>query len=380
MTPTETLAAVRRLAPAIAGRAAEIEAERRLPRDLLDDLIGAGAFRVLLPTSHGGAGADLPSAMRIFEALATADASTAWTVMIGSGAWFDLAGLPRATFDALFPPDEDVIIAGALSPSGSIAAADGGYRVQGRWGFVSGCEHATWVWGNCVEGIVDGHPQMRGAVFSPAEIEIEDTWRVVGLRGTGSHHVNVNDVVVPRERTFALFVDEPCLDEPILRVPPPTLYSPCVAAAAIGIAQGALDDIVAIAEQKMPFLADLSLAATPSFQIDLATADTELRAARALLYETAESTWATAVTGGEPLTLDQRARVRATAVWATERATDVVGTAYRSGGSSSIYDDSPLQRRLRDIHAITQHFLVKHDTLTTAGAILAGQDPQVMVF
>ena len=76
----------------------------------------------------------------------------------------------------------------------------------------------------------------------------------------------------------------------------------------------------------------------------------------------------------------ERARIRAAAVWATERAAAVVDMAYRSGGGTSLYADCPLQRRLRDIHALTQHFLVKRDTLTTAGAILAGQDVDVMVF
>ncbi len=85
-------------------------------------------------------------------------------------------------------------------------------------------------------------------------------------------------------------------------------------------------------------------------------------------------------TEGSPLTLDQRARIRATAVWATERAAAVTAMAYRWGGGTSIYADCPLQRRLRDIDALAQHFLVKRDTLTTAGAILAGEDVDVMVF
>jgi alkylation response protein AidB-like acyl-CoA dehydrogenase len=86
-----------------------------------------------------------------------------------------------------------------------------------------------------------------------------------------------------------------------------------------------------------------------------------------------------AVEGAEP-TLEDRARVRATAVWATERAVSVVDTAYRAGGGSSLYLDNPLQRRLRDIHALTQHFIVRPDTMTTAGAILAGNEPELMIF
>ena len=220
-TPQGVLDAARRLAPSIAARADEIEAGRRVPRDLLDELIAARVFRVLRPATHGGIGADLPGAMRVYEALARADASVGWTVMIGSGSWCDLASLPRATFDELFSDAPDVITAGVFSPTGSIAADDDGYRVTGRWSFASGCEHADWIYGNCVEAVVDGVPQLRIAVFSPDQVVIEDTWTVSGLCGTGSHHFHVDSVVVPVERTLDPMADAPSLDAPILRVPIP---------------------------------------------------------------------------------------------------------------------------------------------------------------
>ena len=381
LPPTTTQAvrdATRALAPTIAARAVDIEAARRLPRDLLDQLIGAGCFRLLRPTSHHGLGADLPTAIRVFESLAGADASVAWTVMIGGGSWIDLATLPRATFDELFAAP-DVITAGVFNPTGSATPAPGGYRVTGRWSFASGCEHADWLYGNCVEGVVDGVPQMRMVALRPDEVTIEDTWTVSGLCGTGSHHFRVDDVVVPAERTCRPMADPPCVDEPIVRIPAPTLISPVIAGVALGVAQAALDDILAIAAAKVPLLAGAPLATNPHFQYELATADTELRAARALLYDTAESVWASAVDEA-PFTMEQRARVRAAAVWTTARCSAVVETAYRAGGGGSLYADCPLQRRLRDVHAITQHFLVRRDTLTTAGAVLAGQDVDVPVF
>ncbi|HUP72784.1 MAG TPA: acyl-CoA dehydrogenase family protein [Acidimicrobiales bacterium] len=379
LTPQGVLDAARALGPTIADRAREIEAARRVPVDLLDQLIDAGCFRILLPTTHHGVGADLPAAMRVFESLAHADASVGWTVMIGAGAWCDLAGLSRAAFDALFDGDHDTIVAGAFNPTGSIEAVDGAYRVTGRWSFASGCQHATWIFGNCVEGIVDGVPRLRGVVFSREQVTIEDTWNVSGLAGTGSHHFNVDGVVVPAERTFKPLADEPCLDAPIVRIPPPAAFSLAIASVALGIAQGALDDIVALARAKVPLLAHAPLAANAQFHFELANADTTLRAARALIYETATATWAGAV-DGTPLTLEERARIRAAGVWAVEQAAAVVTTAYRAGGGTSLYADCPLQRRLRDINAVTQHFLVKRDTLSTAGAILAGQDVEVMVF
>lgn len=373
-----TLDRVRELAPTLAGRAAEIEAARRLPLDLVDELAAAGCFRVLLPESHGGFGSDLPAAMQVFEALSRADASVGWTVMIGASAFCDLVGLPRATFDALYAGRDDVIIGGVFNPTGSATPDSGGYRVNGRWAFASGCQHCTWLYGNCMEE-VDGDHRLRTAVFSPDQVEIEDTWTVSGLRGTGSHHFRAEDATVPAERTFLMLEEEPHLDEPVARIPQPSLYALEIASVAIGTAQGALDDILAIATEKVPLLASATLAGNPLFQFQLATADTGLRAARALVYETADEVWRSALDGA-PLTPEERARIRAAAAWATSQAAGVVDDAYRAGGGSAVYADNPLQRRLRDVHAITQHFLVKPDTLTTAGAVFAGQDVDLTVF
>ena len=377
-TPRDVLHAAGELASTIADRAAEIEAARRVPPDLLEQLVHAGCFRLLMPGGHGGLGADVVTGMRLFQSLARADTSVAWTVMIGGSSWCDLTGLPRGTFDAIFSRS-DVITAGVINPTGSITACEGGYRVTGRWSFASGCEHADLLFGNCVEDTGQAEPQLRVAVFAPDQVVIEDTWTTSGLRGTGSHHFRADGVVVPAARTFLPLADEPCLDEPLVRIPPPALYSLEIAAVALGIAEGALDDILALAGAKVPLFAAAALAANPTFQLELARADTDLRAAHALLYEAAETAWATA-TDRTDFTLEQRARLRAAAVWATERAAEVVDTAYRSGGGGALYAESPLQRRFRDVHALTQHFLVKRDTLSTVGAILAGQDINVMVF
>jgi alkylation response protein AidB-like acyl-CoA dehydrogenase len=377
--PAQVLAAAEQLAPTIADRAPDVEAARRIPPDLLDELLAAGCFRILIPRSHGGAGADLATGMRMNERLARADGSVGWTVMIGAAAWGDLAALPRATFDALFEHGPDILAAGAFNPTGHIVAEDGGYRVNGRWGFASGCEHANWLFGNSVEGVADGMPQLRIAVFTPDEVTIEDTWDVSGLCGTGSHHFRVDDVFVPTDRTFRPFVDHPSIDEPIVRIPPPTVIPLLISSVALGIARGALDDVVALAAEKVPLLSPAPLATDPAFHVDLATADTDLRAARALVYELTHEVWAVATAGGE-LSMDLRARVRAAGAWCAVRSAAVVDSAYRSGGGTSLYADSPLQRRLRDIHALTQHFLVRRNTLATAGAVLAGQDVQVMVF
>ena len=379
MTVETVLHAVRQLAPSIFDRAGEIEAGRRVPPDLLDELRAAGCFRLVRPATHGGLEASIPDAMRPLESLARADASVAWTVMIGAGSWIDLAHLPRETFDALTPPTPTPSPPACSTRPPRSPRSTAGYQVTGRWSFASGCEHADVIFGNGVEGIVDGMPQLRGAVFAPDEVTIEDTWSVSGLCGTGSHHFHVDGAVVPAERTYDPMGGEPCIDALIVHLPPPAVFSLVMASVALGIAQGALDDITVLASDKVPLLSPVALGGNPLFQLDLATADTDLRAARSLLYDEAARVWATAA-AGDPLTMEQRAHGRASAVWAVDRATSVVTTAYRAGGGTSLYSDCPLQRRLRDIHALGQHFIVRRDTLVTAGAILAGQDVQPMVF
>ncbi len=380
LEPVSVLDAVANLLPAVAERASQVEAARRLPHDLLADLTAAGCFRMLLPPSHGGVGADLSTAMQVVEELASADGSVGWTVMIGAAAWIDLAGLPAPSLEALFADGPDVMIAGAFSPSGVAVPVEGGYRVSGRWGFASGSPHAEWLYGNCVEETgAAGPPRLRIALFTLGDAEVEDTWNVIGLRGTGSHHFRVDNVFVPAGRTWALMEDESSVDAPIVRIPPPAMFALNISAAAIGIAKGALADIRALATGKVPLLAGGPLAASPTFHRELATADAQLRAGRALVHECAKGAWATASARSE-FTLEQRARIRAAAAWAVDTAAAVVTSAYRAGGGTSLFVDSPLQRRLRYIHALTQHFLVRPDVLTMAGAVLAGQEIDVPVF
>jgi indole-3-acetate monooxygenase len=375
---TDVLAAVRALAPEIAARAPGIEAARRVPPDLLAQLKDAGCFRLLLPPTHGGVGSDLLGALQVYEELSRADASVAWIVLIGGGAWLDLAGLPRETFDSIFRPGADTIVAGVFNPTGAAVPVDGGYRVNGRWAFASGCEHADWIYGNCVD-TSGGEPALRIAVFRPGDVEIEDTWTVAGLCGTGSHDITAHDVVVPAERTVAVFADPPTVDAPLVALPVVATLALLLGAVPLGIARGALDDVADLAAAKVPLLASAPLAADPLFQYRLAEADVQLRAARALLYEEAAAAWATAV-AGDDITPVHRARLRSAAVQAATTGAAVVDTAYRAGGGSSLYATSPLQRRLRDSRAVTQHFLLKPGTLTTCGAVLAGQPADLTVF
>jgi indole-3-acetate monooxygenase len=376
-TTNEIFDAVRALAPTITARSDEIERERRVPQDLVDDLSAAGCFRILVPRSHGGADLGLTAQMEVCEELARADGSVGWTVMIGCTAPALFGFLPRPTFDAIYADGPDVILAGVLAPTGKATPVDDGFRVSGQWAFASGCHHSHWFLAHCV--VDDGRiPPVRMMVLPPEDIEIKDTWSVSGLCGTGSHDFVADDVFVPVERSFVIG-GEPCLGGPLMRVPVPALPALNCASVALGIARGALDEITELATEKVPLFDKAPLAANPVFQNQLGDADAGLRAARSLLYADAASVWDTAADGGS-FTPEHRARIRATATWATRTATSVVDMAYTAGGGSAIYARSPLQRRLRDIHTLTQQVGVKQDVLTKAGAILAGQETDLTFF
>jgi alkylation response protein AidB-like acyl-CoA dehydrogenase len=369
--PTATLDGIQALLPAIAERIDEIEQGRRIPPDMVAELKSAGCFRSLVPRSHGGDENDLESHMRVLEELARTDGSVGWTVMIGAAAPVLLGMLPTQTFDAIYAAGPDVVVGGTFNPMGSAVPTDGGYKVTGRWTFASGCQHSDWFLAHCI--VDDGRmPPMRMMVVPATDVEILDTWHVSGLRGTGSHDFTISDVFVPDERTFRID-DHSGVDAPVMRVPELSLSTLLFAAVAIGIAQGALDEITAIATAKFPAFAMAPLAANPLFRNHLGAADAELRAARALVYGEASTAWSTACERAE-FTVVQRARFRAATTWAVRAAASVVDVAYTEGGGSSIRDDNPLQRRLRDAHALTQHFAIKPDTFTLAGALLAGQD------
>jgi alkylation response protein AidB-like acyl-CoA dehydrogenase len=376
------LAAVRELAPAIAQRAPAIEDGRRLPLDLVEQLRSIGFFRMILPRRWGGLGIDFPKSVEILAELSAADGSVGWASMIGCETPQLFALLPEATFDAIYADGPDVIVAGAFAPRGVAEAIDGGaggYRVSGRWSFASGCQHARWLFGNCVvtsggqplPGPIPGTPQLRCAVLPAPAWTVHDTWRTAGLRGTGSHDLEIRDAMVAPAWTFDLFGGDPFTREALFGAPL-LQFSTHIGAVALGIAEGALRDLTEFAQtNKTRLYAKSALADSPLFQYRLGHAEADLAAARAVLLARADELWEHARGAGVPRSM--QTPVLQTTAWVVETATRVVDACYTAGGGSALYDSSPLQRRLRDIHTLTQHASVQESVFATAGAERLGR-------
>ncbi|MEZ4292256.1 MAG: acyl-CoA dehydrogenase family protein [Myxococcota bacterium] len=288
----DPMQAAHALAPELRARAEEIEAARRLPRDLSDRFAAAGFYRLLVPEAYGGLERPPREAMEIFEVLARADGASAWCAFIGATSGRVLASLPEATARAVFR-EPTTLVCGAVAPRGRALAAEGGVRVTGRWAWGSGIANADWVLAGCAPGEATDDagtpPRPRLVLVPAAQVEILDTWHVSGLAGTGSTDFALEDVRArvadrrPRRKARGRAA--------ALRVPAAALLGLSLGAIALGLARAAIDELIALAGGKTPQGSSRPLAARAHTQSEVALAEAGVRSARAFYLETIDAAW-----------------------------------------------------------------------------------------
>jgi alkylation response protein AidB-like acyl-CoA dehydrogenase len=362
----------------IRARAEEIERERRVPEDLVDALGRAGCYRLFSPVSQTRQPVAYRDVLHVVETLAEADGSVGWTVSQNALGQVILGYLPTRTLEDIYAAGPDVRIAGAFAPRGRATPNAGGWQVSGQWPFATGCQSAAWVYVQCfvfekrrVPLTVDQMPETRLAVFRADEVEVLDTWDAVGLRGTGSHDIRVNSRSCPDERTCSL-AEADARGDGIQSVPLLQHAGLLVAAVTVGIATGAVQDVVNVAKQgKRPTFSARRLSEDPVFHDRLGQAYMRTRAARALLYS--QAVVVESAMNGVVLPDIDRVGLRATCHHVTALAVDAVDTVYTLARSAAIPHSSPLQRRLRDIHTATQHAWNSSDASQALGARLLSE-------
>jgi len=355
---TSVLDNVRALLPEIAARAEEMEQARAMPRDLAEKLRSAGVFRRYVPRSHGGDEMWPDEGMTVIEELARADASVAWVAAVGSEGPAFYAYLPPDTYDKIFAGGPDIIHSGVINPTGKAVRDKGGYRFSGRWSFASGSNNADYV---CIHGVLDGEqaggaPATRMGVVPAREVNIEDVWHVSGLKGTASNDIVVSDLFIPDEWTGTFAELPQVARHPLDQRPLLARFGSEFAAVAIGIAQAALDDVTDIARNKVPATSRSKLAADPIAQYMVGQLSTDLYMARTLLHQVARDDQASVPFGPPDNTAMVIRRARLTRAAAV--AASVVEGAYSVSGTTGLFESCPLQRRLRDVRAVTQHYML----------------------
>ena len=382
---TDTLDRARALVPRVAELGLEIERERRLPVPLLDALHEAQLFRMLLPRSQGGLETDPVTFLLVIEAIATADASTAWCLGQAGGCAMAAAYLDPPVAQKIFG-DPRAVLAWGPGPKAKALAVEGGYRATGVWSFNSGGHHATWVGAQCPIFEADGSPRLndegqpvlRTLLVPASEVEWSDIWSVVGLRGTASDQFALTDHFVRHDHTITREFQKECREPgPLYRMSSLTCYELGFAGVALGLARISLDVFVDVARNKVPRGMKSPIRDNAVVQSGAAQAEADVCAARAFLLQSAQQIWQEVAQPGGTLTLAHRMTLRMASTHAIHRARDAVDFAYNAAGTTAIFESHPLERRFRDMHTVTQQLQGRGSHFETVGAYLLGGEPDL---
>ena len=379
--PHDVVATALNLVPRIRAMCDELQTARRVPPSLVQALAEAGLFQLHLPGSMGGPELPPLTTFRVIEEISKVDGSVGWCTMIANGACFFASRLRAEVGRELFGQPPDVRIAGSLRPEGKAYPVDGGYRVQGRWDFASGIDHARWLLCTCT--VMDGDasrltpagtPELRYLLVPANVATIADTWSVVGMCGTGSHDFIVDDVFVPTPHTFS-FTEAP--DEAGALYHPRLLLVVAwtdTVGNALGMARGAIDACIELATYRSSTSAPTLLRDRPLVQTRIGEAEAILNAARAYVVDAVGTAWE-AVCAGMPDPGREIAQARLAITHGMHEAVRAVDLVFHAAGTNALYRKYPLERYFRDIHAAVQHAAGLPIHYESAGKVLLGLAP-----
>lgn len=381
------LEAARRLAPLIREHAGAAERNRRLAPEVIRALTDGGFFRLLLPHSLGGLEVDPVTCSLIGETIAGFDSAAGWALQSGNvGAWW-AARLPREGAEEIYARNPSAIEAGAFHPPQQAREAPGGYRVSGRAPLASTIHDAQWLFltAMVMDGdrprMTEGMPHVVGLVLRAGDVEIVDTWRSLGMRGTDSNDVVIHDAFVPASRSFPLvpgFEPGPHHRGPLYRFPVIGGAFFTIAPVPLAVARNAIAEVRELVQRKTAFGFTRPLRERAVVQTALARAEGMLRAARLLYYDTLERAWERTV-AGTPHSIEHKADLLLAAAHATATAAEVADMMHRVGGTAGIYEGNPLERHFRDAQTLRHHGFLSENRFEAVGQVYCGVVPEFMM-
>jgi alkylation response protein AidB-like acyl-CoA dehydrogenase len=380
------VAQARALGPLIREHAAAGEAERRLSSPVVEALLRSRLTVLFLPRSLGGAETDPVTCMRVVEELAMHDAAAAWLIMVANAHAWASSRLPAHVVEEMFSNLDDCVHATTFQPPIEAREAPGGFRLRGRRAFASGCHAARYIGLTAIvmDGagpkMVGGMPQIVAVSIPASKVQIIDTWRGLGMRGTDSNDVAVDDVFVPSDWTFGLSPDY----EPNRHHASPLYRFPMVAAiagvhitpVALALGRRALDAVYALCEKRVPMASAVPLRERGAAQEKIGRAEATWRAARALVYQSTAEAWRR-TQAGERLSLEDKSGLLLASTHAVQSCVEVVDAMFSLGGSSAVYEGQPLERVFRDVNVLRQHGFVSAGRYETCAQVALGLPPDL---
>lgn len=369
------------------GQAEEAEKIGKLTDDTVKTMKQIGSIRLLQPKKHGGMEVHPREFAETVMATAALDPSAGWINGVVGVHPYQLAYADPRVGAEIWADDVDTWVASPYAPQGVATPVDGGYLFNGRWQFSSGTDHCDWIFLGAMIGDAQGKPlmppQMLHMILPRKDYEIvEDSWDVVGLRGTGSKDVIVRDAFVPAYRTMdAMKVmdgtaqREAGMTETLYLMPWSTMFPLGISSATIGIAEGALAAALAYQRERVNS-SGVAIKDDPYVMYAIGEAAADINAARQEILANADRIY-DLVDAGKEVSFEDRAAGRRTQVRAVWRAVSAVDEIFARCGGNGTRMDKPLQRYWRDVHVGQAHAIHVPGTVFHASALSSlGVDPQ----
>lgn len=356
-------------AQTILGRVEETSASSEQLRRLDDRAVAlikqAGLARVFTPKRFGGYELAPRHHILACATLARACPAAAWVLMVCGAHTYVVGRYPQRAQEEVFADDPDVLIAGTLAAQGKIEPVEGGWILDGRWQFGSGVDHSPWLLVGARPADPNANYRAQHVVVPKTEIEIDDTWHTLGMRGTGSKDLVARKVFVPSHRameTGPLFLGTfsgPAA--PVYRLPVSAGLAAMLSAAVVGMAERGIERFIDSTKARTDVYYGGRKAASASIQRRIGEADTELSVARLLIERMCDDFDVAMRENRPPMDIKIRARIRRDAAYVVELSRRALDRVFAASGAHAIYDYSMLQRAHRDIHTASHHQIVDFD-------------------
>jgi len=354
------------ISPTLAKHARECDAARKLIAESMATMVTAGMFRIPQPRRVGGYELSLRTLADAITGLSQACPSSGWVLMVMGAHHWCMGSFARAAQDEVFGDGRDGLVAGTLSSQGVANKVDNGFRVDGRWQFCSGVDHADWVILGCADAAT--HAPMVHVVVPRSELELDDTWHVMGLHGTGSKDVVAHDVFVPAHRaieTRILFrgTSPHAANHAtnLYRLSAEAMLSLSVSTAVLGSAKFALAQFIERTKERRVILTGARKAEHGPTQVRLAEAAAEIHSADLLIHDTLRE-FDRLMATGEAFDNLHRVRAKWQAAYAAELCRRAATRMFSASGAHVVYAPSALQAAFRNINVGAQHASIDFDS------------------
>lgn len=383
VTPEILLKRARDLVPKLMERAAQTDADRKLPAETIADFQSAGFFRILQPKAYGGYEMDPQVFYDVVMTLAEGCMSSAWVCgIVGVHNWQIALFDPRAAEDVWGSNDGSTLIASTYMPKGQVTPVDGGFKFSGRWGFSSGIDHCDWVF---LGGLIfpadgKGPPEYRTFMVPRSDFEVVDTWHTMGLKGTGSKDIIVKDAFVPEYRTHraadGFAGTNPGRDTftaPLYKLPFGQIFVRAVSSAAIGGLAGAVEAFKGWGKAWTGNMGAKTAEQGPA-QVAIADSLVAIDEMKLVMHRNFD-TLMDAARNGTSVDLETRLHYRYQASQVVERSARHAYQLFSACGGRGIFTDFPLVRYFLDIHSARGHYANNPDVFgRNYGGVMLGRE------